>query len=179
MQYNAGMKKQQTAVNASQASADGYSAESAEFFMRAALDMAARAARRDEVPVGAVVVLNGKIIARAHNKTRTAKSSTAHAEMLALRRAARKIGGWRMCGADVFVTLEPCAMCAGALALARVRCVYFGASDESYGACGTNEKLNIPENFHPNHALKAAGGILADDCSKLLKEYFKGKRKKQ
>lgn len=145
-----------------------------ESFMRLALRQAAKAAEIDEVPVGAVIVREGKVIARAHNRRETGKNPCAHAELLAIERAAKKLGGWRLPGCQLYVTLEPCPMCAGAIINARVEEVYFGAYDKKAGCLGSICDLSaLPFNHHP----AVQGGILQEECAQVLKAYFRGKRK--
>ena len=146
-----------------------------EAYMRLALREAAKAAAIDEVPVGAVVIREGKVVARAHNKRETGKNPCAHAELLAIQKAAKKLGGWRLPGCQLYVTLEPCPMCAGAILNARLEEVYFGAYDPKAGCFGSLCYLNaLPFNHHP----QITGGILQEECARILKEYFRQKRKK-
>ncbi len=142
--------------------------------MRLALGEAKRAFDEDEAPVGAVVVQGGRVIARAHNRPVHLRDPTAHAEILALRRAARKLGNYRLTGCSLYVTIEPCAMCAGAIVHARLGRVVFGARDPKAGASGSALKvLNHPK---LNHQVEIAQGILADDCSSILREFFRRRR---
>ena len=144
-----------------------------EKWMRAALAQARVAERKDEVPVGAVIVLDGKVIARGHNLRETGGDPCAHAELLAIRRAAKKVGGWRLCGCTLYVTLEPCPMCAGAIVNSRIDRVVFGAWDPKAGVYGSLMDMNaIPFNHHP----EVEGGVLQEQCSGILKEYFARKR---
>ncbi|MBL7151863.1 MAG: nucleoside deaminase [Candidatus Omnitrophica bacterium] len=145
-------------------------------YMREALKEAEKAFSEDEVPVGAVVVHAGKIIARGYNQVERLKDPTAHAEMVALTSAANFLKTKWLNGATLYVTIEPCSMCAGALVLARVKNLYFGASDPKTGACGS--ATNIINNKKLNHRIKVKKGILAGDCSALLKEFFRKKRVK-
>ena len=138
--------------------------------MSEALKEAGKAFEEDEVPVGAVVVHQGKIIARGHNQVERLKDPTAHAEMLALTSATNYLGAKWLNGASLYVTIEPCSMCAGALVLSRIAHVYFGAKDPKTGACGS--VVNIVSHKKLNHRIKAAGGILEKECSALLKEFF-------
>lgn len=147
-----------------------------ESFMRAALLQAKKAEEKDEVPVGAVVVKDGKIIARGYNKRETAKDPTAHAELLAMRRAAKKLGGWRLSGCTLYVTLEPCPMCAGAAVNARIDRIVFGAADPKAGYCGSLH--DTCSDARLNHQIKVTGGILAEQCGQLLTDFFKRKRNK-
>ena len=142
--------------------------------MKEALKEAKQALQEDEVPVGAVVVYRGKIIARAHNQVELLKDPTAHAEMLALTSAANSLRTKWLNGASLYVTIEPCSMCAGALVLARIKDLYFGAKDPKTGACGS--VLNIINHKKLNHRIKVNSGILEEECSSLLKEFFKNKR---
>lgn len=143
-----------------------------ERFMRMALEEAQRAFELDEVPVGAVLVLRGKVIARAHNLCEAAADPTAHAEMLVLREAARLEGG-RLAGSTLYVTLEPCAMCAGAAINARVSRIVFGAFDIRAGCCGS--VADITDGWF-NHTIEVAGGVLEQECAALLQDFFKDKR---
>jgi tRNA(adenine34) deaminase len=143
-------------------------------WMREALSSAADAAAAGEVPVGAVVVRDGVVIARAANRTIRDQDPTAHAESLAIRDAARALGQWRLDDCTLVVTLEPCAMCAGAIVLARVKRVVFGAWDEKAGMAGSVGDLLR----HPrlNHRPEVSGGILADECGELLTDFFRMRR---
>jgi tRNA(adenine34) deaminase len=143
-------------------------------FMRQALVEAQKAYHIKEVPVGAVVVLGDKIIARAHNSVESLLDPTAHAELICLRKAAAAIGNWRLLNATLYTTLEPCSMCAGALFLARVLRVVFGAYDLRHGAAGSFVDLFAKP--HPIHRLIIKGGVLADESSKLLKDFFRKRR---
>ena len=144
--------------------------------MQEALREAARAFREDEVPVGAVIVSGGKIIARGYNQVERLKDPTAHAEMLALTSATNLLGTKWLNGVSVYVTIEPCSMCAGALVLARVKNIYFGAKDPKTGACGS--VVNIINNKKLNHRVKVTKGILAVECALLLKDFFRRKRRR-
>lgn len=145
-------------------------------YMEAALREAERAAARGEVPVGAVVVHAGSIVAAAHNLRETAQDFSAHAELIAMRRAAERLGSWRLVGCTVYVTLEPCPMCAGAMVLSRLdRCV-FGAHDPKGGFLGTLGDLSA----HPglNHRFDVSGGVLESECAEVLKRFFRGLRRR-
>ena len=144
-------------------------------FMREALSEACKAEAQDEVPVGAVIVRGGEIIARAHNMRETDQIGTHHAEILAIEQACKAVGSWRLSECDIYVTLEPCPMCAGALINSRIRTIYYGASDPKAGCCGTLYDLTGDGKF--NHKPKVIGGVLADECGKILTNYFKKKRK--
>jgi tRNA(adenine34) deaminase len=146
-----------------------------EFFMRRALREASRGLAEDEVPVGAVIVRGGKIIARAHNRPIHLKDPSAHAEILALRRAARKLGNYRLSGCRLYVTIEPCAMCAGAIVHARIDRVVFGARDPKAGASGS--ALTVLNHPKLNHHGEVIEGTLADDCAAILREFFRRKRR--
>ena len=145
-----------------------------DFWMQEALVEARKALAKDEVPVGAVLILNNKIIARDHNRREERNDATAHAEVLVLRQAGETLGGWRLSGSTLYVTLEPCAMCAGALVLARVERLVFGATDPKGGACCT--LYNLTQDERLNHSLDVTSGVLAEECSQLLKEFFRKKR---
>ncbi|MFZ2357523.1 MAG: tRNA adenosine(34) deaminase TadA [Candidatus Omnitrophota bacterium] len=144
-------------------------------YMQEALKEARKAFEEDEVPVGAVVVYDGKVIARGHNQIERLKDPTAHAEMLALTSAANYLNTKWLNAASIYVTIEPCSMCAGALVLSRIKEVYFGAKDPKTGACGS--VINITNNKKLNHRVKITKGILEKECAALLKEFFKKKRK--
>lgn len=145
-----------------------------EFFMKRALEEAQKAFRKQEVPVGAVIVRNGDIIAAAHNLRELYKDATAHAEMLAIREAGKVLGGWRLLDCDMYVTLEPCAMCSGAILHARMEKLYIGAMDPKGGAAGS--VLDLFEDYGFNHKTEVIKGILEDECSQVLKNFFKTKR---
>src|SRR4029077_20467228 len=142
--------------------------------MREALRLANKAAKAGEVPVGAVVVRGGKIIARAHNQVELLKDATAHAEMLALTQAEAAVGDWRLTDCDLYVTKEPCAMCAGALVHTRVRRLIFGCADPSAGAAGSVVNLLQMQAF--NHKCNIASGILPNECSVILQNFFRKRR---
>ncbi len=139
--------------------------------MAEALELAQRAAEEGEVPVGAVVVIDDEIVGRGYNRREIDSDPTAHAEMIAIREAAAKIGGWRLDGAGVYVTLEPCPMCAGAMMLARIARLVFGAFDPKAGAAGT--LFNLPTDERFNHNFEVTGGIMQEECSDLLSSFFK------
>ncbi|MHC4115719.1 MAG: tRNA adenosine(34) deaminase TadA [Planctomycetota bacterium] len=145
-----------------------------EIYMSEAIKEARLAFEEDEVPVGAVVVHRAKIIGRGHNQVERLKDPTAHAEMLALTAATNYLGTKWLNGASLYVTIEPCSMCAGALVLARIKILYFGAKDPKAGACGS--VANIINHKNLNHRIKLKKGILEEECSLLLKEFFKKKR---
>jgi tRNA(adenine34) deaminase len=145
-----------------------------EYLMRLALREAERAWEHDDVPIGAVVVRDGEVVAAAHNERELRQDPTAHAEIIALREAARAVGSWRVLDAVLYVTLEPCAMCAGAIVLARVSRVVYGASDPKAGACGS--VLDVTGEPRLNHRPEVAGGLLAEECGELLSGFFASRR---
>ena len=145
-----------------------------EVFMRLALGLASEAGRAGEVPVGAVVVRGGEVIGRGANAREAAQDPTAHAELLALRQAAARLGSWRLDGSSLFVTLEPCPMCAGALVLARVARLVFAVPDPKAGACGT--LYNLCSDPRLNHELAVDRGVLAGECAGLLTDWFRSRR---
>ena len=147
-------------------------------WMRQALTAAAQAGERGEVPVGACVVTNdGGLLAIAGNRTRTDCDPTAHAELVALREAARQIGNYRLTGATVYSTIEPCAMCAGALVQARVKRLVYGARDERFGAVET--KFRICDSNSLNHRMEITPGVLEEECRTLMQEFFRARRMKK
>jgi tRNA(adenine34) deaminase len=144
-------------------------------FLELALNEAKLAYNKDEVPVGAVVIHNGEVIASAHNLRETSNSATAHAEILAIEKACRVLGNWKLTDCDLYVTLEPCIMCAGAIINARIRSLYFGAYDPKAGACGSvTDVFRLNE---LNHKVTVYAGIMEDECSEILERFFKEKRK--
>ena len=146
-----------------------------ETFMRRALREAQRGLAKDEVPVGAVLVRDGQLIARAHNLPIHLKDPSAHAEILALRRAARKLGNYRLTGCTLYVTIEPCAMCAGAIVHARLKRVVFGTRDPKAGASGS--ALTVLNHPKLNHQVEVVEGILAGDCAAILRDFFRRRRR--
>lgn len=146
-----------------------------ERFMDEALRLAERAAGEGEVPVGAVIVKDGRVIARAHNQVETLRDATAHAEMIAITQAAEALENWRLEGAELYVTLEPCAMCAGALVLSRVARIVYGADDPIAGACGST--FNIVSEKKLNHRIPVVKGVRAERCGGLLRDFFRARRK--
>lgn len=143
-------------------------------FMCKAIELARLCAEQDEVPVGAVVVKNGKIIAQSGNRKEATNCATRHAEMVAIEQAAEKLGNWWLEDCEIYVTLEPCAMCAGAMILSRIKALYFGAYDEKTGAAGS--KINLFEKGMFNHNIVVEGGIMKEECSQLLSDFFRKKR---
>jgi tRNA(adenine34) deaminase len=145
-----------------------------EYFMRLALREAERAVEHDDVPIGAVLVHEGEVLASGRNERELRQDPTAHAEVLALREAAEKLGSWRVLESVLYVTLEPCAMCAGAIVLARVPRVVFGAWDPKAGAAGS--VLDVLAQPQLNHRPDTSGGLLAEECGVLLSSFFAGRR---
>ena len=143
-------------------------------FMREALRLAAKAREADEVPVGAVVVRAGKIIGRAYNQVELLKDATAHAEMLALTQAEAAVGDWRLVDCDLYVTKEPCVMCAGALIHVRIRRLVFGCADKRSGAAGS--VMNLLQNPVFNHRCEITSGALQNECAAILQDFFRKKR---
>ena len=145
-----------------------------EIFMEEAIKLALEAAERDEVPVGAVCVRDGKIISMASNTREESKCATHHAEILAIEAACAALGGWRLPGVTLYVTMEPCVMCGGAIINSRIERVVYGAKDHRFGAFGS--ALDINE-AGLNHRPEVVGGVLGDRCAEILSSYFKNKRK--
>jgi tRNA(adenine34) deaminase len=142
--------------------------------MRLALREAERALEHGDVPIGALVVRDGEVVSAAHNERELLQDPTAHAEIIALREAARALGSWRVLEATLYVTLEPCAMCAGAIVLARVPRVLYGASDPKAGACGS--VLDVLAEPRLNHRPEVRGGVLGEECGELLSAFFASRR---
>jgi tRNA(adenine34) deaminase len=147
-----------------------------ESFMRQALREAEKAKKKGEVPVGAIVVLNGHIIGRGSNRTETKQSALEHAEQVALRAASKKLGSWRLQDCDLYVTLEPCTMCGGAIVLSRIRTLVYGTTDPKAGAVDSTAR--VLDNPKLNHRVVVVGGILKEDCAAILTGFFKDLRKK-
>jgi len=148
-----------------------------ERYMKEAIKEAKKAECKDEVPIGAIIVREGKIIARAHNTRQTKQISTHHAEILCIEKACRKLGTWRLEECELYVTLEPCSMCAGAIQQSRIKKVVFGAYDPKGGFFGSN--FNINEVKGLNHYPEVEGGVMKEETSKLLKDFFKRKRERR
>ena len=146
-------------------------------FMKAAIKRAKKAASVDEAPVGAVIVCEGKIIASGYNKREIKKNALMHAEIIAIDRACKKIGVWRLSECEMYVTLEPCPMCSGAIINSRIKKLYFGAYDKKAGCCGS--VINLFEAGMFNHDVEVQGGIMQEECSKILSEFFKELRVKK
>lgn len=149
--------------------------KSKEYYMRQALKEAEKAYKKLEVPVGAIIVKEGKIIARAHNQKETKTDTTKHAEIVAIQKASKKIGAWRLIDCEMYVTLEPCTMCAGAIINSRIKKIYIGAMDEKTGAVGS--VLNLFEDYTFNHKVESETGIMQEECEQILKQFFKELRK--
>ena len=147
-----------------------------EKFMLLALKEAKKALLIDEVPVGCVIVFNNKVVARGYNKREKEQDATSHAEINAIRKASKKVNNWRLCDMDLYVTVEPCIMCAGAIMWSRFRRVIYGAKDPKGGALGTS--INIFDTPNINHHPEIIGGVLEEECSSIIKNYFKEKRAK-
>ena len=146
-----------------------------EKFMKEALKEAQKAYKKLEVPVGAIIVKDGKIVARAHNLKETKNDTTKHAEILAIEKASKKLGNWRLIDCEMYVTLEPCPMCAGAIVNSRIKKVNIGAMDEKTGACGS--KLNLLQDFNFDTKVDMESGILENECRELLQKFFVALRK--
>ena len=146
-----------------------------EKFMQEAIKEAEKAYKKFEVPVGAVIVKNGEIIAKAHNLKETKLDTTKHAEILAIQRASRKLKSWRLIDCEMYITLEPCTMCAGAIINSRIKKIYIGAMDEKTGAAGS--KLNLFKDYTFNHNVEVETNIMKEECEKILKDFFKELRK--
>jgi tRNA(adenine34) deaminase len=147
-----------------------------EQYMRIAIDQAKIAQENGDVPIGAVIVHNGQVIAKAYNQREQLQDPTAHAEIIALTQAAAALENWHLHGCTMYVTLEPCCMCAGALVLARIDRLVYGCADPKTGACGS--LYNIVQDERLNHRLEVASGVLADECSQLLQKFFENRRAK-
>lgn len=146
-------------------------------FMEAALCEAKKAEELGEIPIGAVIVRDDEIIARGHNMTETSKDPTAHAEMIAIREAASVLGGWRLIGCRMYVTIEPCSMCAGALVWSRIEKLCIGAPDPKAGACGS--VFNIVQSDRLNHRIEVERGIMEEECSEIVRSFFRNLRNKK
>lgn len=149
--------------------------EEKEKYMREALKEAKKAYNKLEIPVGAIIVKDGKIIARAHNIKEEKKDTTKHAEIIAIQKASKKLNSWRLINCEMYVTLEPCAMCAGALIQSRIKKIYIGTMDQKTGACGS--VLNLLGDYKFNHIVEVEKEICKSDCEKILKDFFKELRK--
>ena len=145
--------------------------------MKEALKEAKKALKKEEVPVGAVIVKNGEIIARGHNIKETKKDTTKHAEIIAIQKASKKLNAWRLEECEMYVTLEPCTMCTGALINSRIKKVIIGTNDEKTGACGS--VLNLLEDYKFNHKVEYETGVMKQECEKILKDFFKSLRNRK
>ena len=143
-------------------------------YMKEALKEAKKAELIDEVPIGCVIVKDDKIIARGHNQRETNQSPIGHAEIIAINKASKKLKSWRLEGCDIYVTLEPCIMCSGAIIQSRINKVYYGASDPKGGALGSS--INVLEASNINHHPEVVSGVLKEECSSIITNYFKAKR---
>ncbi len=144
-------------------------------YMKLALLEAEKAANEDEVPIGCVIVKNNKVISRGHNRRERKNDIASHAEIEAIRKAEKKIGDWQLIGCDLYVTIEPCLMCMGAIVQSHIQNVYYGSKDPKGGAAGS--VINISEIKGLNHYPNIEGGIMSEECSKIIKNYFSNKRK--
>ncbi len=145
-----------------------------ENYMKLALAEAQLARQRDEVPIGCVIVKDNNVIARAHNLKETVQMASAHAEVLAIDMASKQLGSWRLTDCDLYVTIEPCAMCAGLIYQARIRRLIYGSADPKGGACGT--AMNVLQNSYINHKVAVTAGVLRDECATIMQQFFRAKR---
>ena len=146
-------------------------------FMKEAIKEAKKAELIDEVPIGCVVVKDDKIISRGHNVRETKNNPIGHAEIIAITKASKKLNSWRLDGCDIYITLEPCIMCSGAIIQSRIKTIYYGASDPKGGALGSS--INVLEASNINHHPEVVSGLLQQECSELLTSYFKNKREEK
>lgn len=146
-------------------------------YMIEALEEAKKAAEEGEVPIGAIIVKDGEIVGRGHNRVENLKDPTEHAEMSAIRMAADTLGGWRLLGCEMYVTAEPCSMCAGAIVWSRIEKLYIGTMDPKAGACGS--VFNIPQDSRLNHFTEIETGLMQEECSSIMKNFFKALRKRK
>ena len=149
--------------------------ENKEYYMKQAIKESEKAYKKLEVPVGAIIVKDGKIIARAHNQKETKTDTTKHAEILAIQKASKKLKSWRLIDCEMYVILEPCTMCAGAIINSRIKKVYIGTMDQKTGAVGS--VLNLFNDYTFNHQVESETGILKEECENILKQFFKELRK--
>lgn len=150
--------------------------KSEKYFMKQALKEAEKAYKKLEVPVGAIIVKDGKIIARGYNQKETKTDTTKHAEIIAIQKASKKLQSWRLIDCEMYVTLEPCSMCAGAIINSRLKKVYIGTMDKKTGAVGS--VLNLFEDYTFNHKVESETGVMQEECEQILKKFFKELRKK-
>lgn len=148
-----------------------------EIYMKEALKQAKKAAAMGEAPIGAVIVQNDRVISRGYNKREIKKNALMHAEIIAVDRACKRLGGWRLPGCDMYVTLEPCPMCAGAIINSRIENLYFGAYDPKSGCCGSSTDLFKPGLF--NHTVNVSGGFMKEECGEIISSFFRGLRNKK
>ncbi|MGM0847352.1 MAG: tRNA adenosine(34) deaminase TadA [Bacillota bacterium] len=148
-----------------------------EYFMKLAIEEAKKAEKKEEVPIGAVIVLDGKVIAAAHNLRETTQNAVTHAELLAIEQACELLGTWRLEEAELYVTLEPCPMCSGAILLSRIKTVIYGAPDPKAGCAGT--LMNLLEDERFNHQSEVVSGVLQEECGQLLTSFFRSLRVKK
>ncbi|KKB35819.1 tRNA adenosine(34) deaminase TadA [Bacillus thermotolerans] len=151
--------------------------KSDEFYMNLAIEEAKKAADLGEVPIGAVVVLDGEVIAAAHNLRETSQNAVTHAELLAIQDACKRAGSWRLEGAELYVTLEPCPMCSGAILLSRIERVVYGAKDPKAGCAGT--LMNLLEDERFNHQSEVVSGVMEEECGSMLSSFFKEIRRRK
>lgn len=142
-----------------------------EKYMKEAIKEAKKAEEKLEIPVGCVIVKDGKIVARAHNQKETKTDTTKHAEIIAIQKASKKLKSWRLIDCEMYITLEPCAMCAGAIINSRIKKIYIGTMDEKTGAAGS--KLNLFKDYTFNHSVEVETNVMQKQCEKLLKDFFK------
>ena len=148
-----------------------------EYYMKLAIEEAKKAEEKAEVPIGAVIVMDGEVIASAHNLRETTQNAVTHAELLAIEEACSKLGTWRLEGAELYVTLEPCPMCSGAILLSRIKKVIYGAPDPKAGCAGT--LMNLLDDSRFNHQCEVVPGILEEECGNLLSSFFKSLRERK
>jgi tRNA(adenine34) deaminase len=153
-----------------------YAAMEDNYYMELALAEARKAYDLGEIPIGAVLVVDGTVIASAHNMRETWHDATAHAEMIVIREACRQLERWRLTGATLYVTIEPCPMCAGALVMSRIDRLVYGSSD--YKAGGVESVFNIVQNKALNHSMEVTAGVMADECAGIMREFFRMRRKR-
>ena len=151
--------------------------EKIERFMREAIKEAKKAELIDDVPIGCVIVKNNKVISRGHNIRESKQNPTGHAEIVAINKAAKKLNSWRLENCDIYITLEPCIMCSGAIIQSRIKHIYFGAFDPKGGALGSS--INVLDAKNINHHPEVTSGVLQEECSKIITNYFKSKREKK
>lgn len=151
--------------------------EKIERFMREAIKEAKKAELIDEVPIGCVIVKDNKVISKGHNIRESKQNPTGHAEIVAINKAAKKLNSWRLENCDIYITLEPCIMCSGAIIQSRIKHIYFGAFDPKGGALGSS--INVLDAKNINHHPEVTSGVLQEECSKIITNYFKSKREKK